>query len=115
VSLPARFADIDGSYDKDIYPNRAESPSKASSSFFSFFSSSFGAPVAAYPPPVIGGATEEAVGGVAFKASSMFTSLKAATSAFILTSSGVAPVAFMTFLTLSSVISCFNLCNNNAA
>ena len=101
---------------KSDQPNKAESPSSASSSFFSsFFSSSLdgGVPAGAEVVPALG--VEEGVIpiGAAFKASSMFTSLSAAISAFTRTSSGVEPVAFRTFFTLSSVMSRFNLCKSN--
>src|ERR671914_1583825 len=101
------------------YPKSDESPSSASSSFFSSFLSSSGGVV---PAADGADAAEGAVptvaadaSGAAFRASSIFTSLRAATRAFTLTSSGVTPVAFITFAILSSVIFCFNLCNNKAA
>src|SRR5439155_386793 len=92
-------------------------PLNASSSFFSsFFSSSF-LPAAPSPAGALAaaGAAAATATGAAFKASSMLTSLNAATSAFTLTSSGATPAALTTFLTLSSVISCFNLCSSKSA
>src|SRR5512133_2064464 len=107
-------------YSKENQPKRADSPSRASSSFFSsFFSSSFDEDA---PPVADSAGVEEGVGealdnatGAAFSASSMLTPPKAATNALTLTSSGDTPVDLITFFTLSSVISCFNLCNSKAA
>src|ERR687894_2860513 len=106
---------------EETQPKREERPSRASSSFFS--SSLGGAsappPAAPAPPPAAGpaaaGAAAATATGAAFKASSICTSLNAATRAFTLTSSGVTPAAWTTFLTLSSVIFCFNLCSSKAA
>src|SRR6478609_6069150 len=102
---------------KEIYPNNEDNPSRASSSFFSsFFSSSLSTPAfdGAVAAEEAGAAATAAI-GAAFRASSIFTSLIAATNDLTLTSSGLTPVAFITFFTLSSLISCFNLCNSKAA
>jgi hypothetical protein len=82
-----------------VYPNNEDNPSRASSSFFSLFSSSsacFVAVSGAVAPVAEGAAAVVAtVIGAAFKAASISTSPSAATRAFILTASGAEPVAFI--------------------
>ena len=89
------------------YPNNDDNPSRASSSFFSLFSSSsasFFVGVSGEVAPVAEGAAAgvATVIGAAFKAASISTSPSAATRALILTASGEEPVALITLVTLSS-------------